>query len=497
VNPLEHLDALESALAAKGFPALSPWWRAELESFYAEGKRQLVLRVGRRGGKSSTLCRVAVLEALFGEHRVTPGDLGIVAVISVNRDEAAQRLRTIRGILDALGVRHRPIDGGIELEGRPVAFKVFTASVAGVSGFTAICVFCDEVSKWRDADTGANPATEVLASLRPTMATMPNAKLFLSSSPMGRLDAHAAAFEAGDNDFQSVAFAPTWKAHPALTEEMTRALELDELRWRREYGAQPLEDNEAGVFPSTLLDRATRAALVIGRENEHRYVAAMDPATRGDAWTFVVGTRRWVGDVLKRSIVLAKEWKGSPSRPLDPSIVLGEIAGFCRGYGISTVYSDQASADALRSIGRRHGLSVVIEPATASNKLTRYETLSTHLANGEIELPPDPVVRGDLLSVTKRLTPNGFTIDLPRSGGRHGDYAPAIALALSRSIVCPPAPVRALSPEERCERERAEIDARTERHIQSSWEKNAQQKRDEARQEQDLFGVPFGGYLPR
>src|ERR1019366_409857 len=184
VSAVAHLDALARALVARGFPAVSTWWLETLIRFYSSGRRQLVLRVGRRGGKSSTLCRIAVLEALFGQHIIPPGDVGVVAIISVSRDEAAQRLRTIRAILDALGIKYRPIESGIELEGRPVVFKTFAASVAGVSGFTCVCAIADEVAKWRDADTGANPASEVLASLRPTMATQPHARIFLSSSPL-------------------------------------------------------------------------------------------------------------------------------------------------------------------------------------------------------------------------------------------------------------------------------------------------------------------------
>ncbi len=134
-----RFDALERALVAKGFPATSPWWREKgVRRHFDHGGRQVVLRVGRRGGKSSTLCRIGVVEALYGRHVVPPGDLGVVAIISVNRDEASQRLRTIKAILDAIGVAYRPIDGGIELEGRSVGFKVYTASVSGVSGFTAI-----------------------------------------------------------------------------------------------------------------------------------------------------------------------------------------------------------------------------------------------------------------------------------------------------------------------------------------------------------------------
>ncbi len=302
------------------------------------------------------------------------------------------------------------------------------------------------------------------------MATMPLAKIILSSSPMGRLDAHAAAYEGGDDAFQFVAYAPTWEANPTITEADTHMLEPDELRWRREYAALPLEDSEAGVFPSVLIDRATRdAPLVLPREDGCTYIAAQDPALAagGDSWTFVVATCRWVGDVAKRSIVLAREWRPMRSTPRSPDAIFAEIAAICSDYGIGVVYSDQHSGEALRAIAFRHGLTVAPEASTAANKLARYEALSTRLGDGEVELPPDPVVRADLLSVMKRLTPNGFTIELPRSGGRHADFAPAIALALSKPLYPPPPPVRTMTTDERAAAAADAIRAETDAHWQA------------------------------
>ena len=85
---LPHLDALDRLLVAKGFPEISAWWREALTRFYNSGARQFVGRIGRRGGKSSTLCRVAVLEALFGEHVIPPGDVGIVGIVGRRKTKA-------------------------------------------------------------------------------------------------------------------------------------------------------------------------------------------------------------------------------------------------------------------------------------------------------------------------------------------------------------------------------------------------------------------------
>jgi hypothetical protein len=488
MSVVARIAPLERALVSEGFPAMSPWWRETLAAFYESGRRQLVLRVGRRGGKSSTLCRIAVLEALYGDHRIPPGDVGVVAIVSVRRAEADERLRTICAILDVLRVKYKPIEGGIELRDRPVCFRVYTASIAGVSGFTAICVICDEVSKWRDADTGANPAREVLASVRPTMATQPKARIFLSSSPLGRLDAHAAAFDEGDTARQLTAFAPTWVANPSVTEEQTRELEPDEDRWRREYAAIPMEGDEASFLSATLLDRATRkVAGDVPPEEGVTYVAAQDPGFTRNPWTFVIAGRRLVERRIRRSIVLAREWRGTRERPLDPAWVLGQIALLCRPYGIDTVYSDQYERFGLQSIAERPeiGLSVYVQERSATERLARYEALVTQLSDGEIELPPDRQLRADLLAVRQKLTPNGFTIHLPETpDGRHADYAPSVTLALASCLIDP----EELPPKPGS----AEYEKQWQREQEERLIARIEARRDLQREEHEPYGF-FGG----
>ena len=313
---MSHFAALDAALVEAGWPATSPWWRAQLERFYASGRRQLVLRVGRRGGKSSTLCRIAVLEAVFGEHVIPPGDVGIVGVVSVDRREASARLRTIAAILNVLRVPYRERDGEIALTRRPVVFRVHTGSVAGVVGGTWICAVCDEVARWRDADTGANPATEVLASLRPTMATQPHARIFLSSSPLGSLDAHAVAFDAGETDYQCTAYAPTWLANPSVTEAQTRADEPIDRVWRREYLAEP-QGAMASVFGLDTIDAAMARRPPGVCEALHGRRLVIDASRGVDAWTYLVA--RWVypASTLAEGVTVVSDptplWNGEPA----------------------------------------------------------------------------------------------------------------------------------------------------------------------------------------
>lgn len=430
---LARYDEVDARLVACGFPPTSPWWRETIERMYRSGARQAVVRVGRRGGKSSTISRLAVVEVLYGRHVIPPGDVGVCAVVSTRRGEAANRLYTITTILDALGVAYKPCDGGVQLVDRPRAFRVYTASISGVSGFTAIFVLCDEVSKWKDNDTGVNPAGVVLESIRPTMATQPEARMWLVSSPMGIYDAHYDAFELGDGPAQITSWAPSWVANPTLTEDMTRALEANEATWEREYKAIPQTQAETALLSAELIEADIRPELWAA-EQGHVYVATTDPATRGNAWTLVVTT---LTDNDVRRVVMAREWRGSAGSPLDPDVIAAEQAVLLERLGIRHVIGDQWAADALMTSYRRAGLAYVSEPWTSRNKAEAYEHLAAIVASRKLAIPPDETVRRDLMGVKKVLTRTGESYQLTEHDGRHSDYAPAIAMGVLKAIAPP------------------------------------------------------------
>jgi hypothetical protein len=427
-----RLVALDRSLVRAGFPALTAWWTDVLSAFLRSAKRQLVIRAGRRGGKSTSLVRALIVLALYGEHEIPPGDVGVVAIISVNRDEAAQRLRLVKAILDALDLGWKPIDGGLELEGRPIAFKVYAASVSGVSGFTCIGALCDEAAKWRDADTGANPATQVLASLRPTMAGQRAARLFLSSSPMGRQDAHAKAFDEGDTDFQSTAVAATWVARPELTEAECHELEPDPDTFQREYGAIPFDGTTQSLFTEQQLLAVTRRGDVeLPARSGRPYFAAQDPASPANAWSLCVCHAEELGDQLFSIVVdCCLEWRAPRGGALDSDVVFAEIANVLGAYGCTELWSDQWSFDSLKTTASRHGLELRLAASTQTTKVSMYDAFRRRVADRTTELPDIVAVRSDLLGVRKWISKGGaFSIELERQGPRHSDFAPAVVLA--------------------------------------------------------------------
>lgn len=427
---LQRLDALEAALASRGdpqsWPQMSRWWRATFTRFYSSGRRQLVVRAGRRAGKSSSVVRVLVLEALYGEHRIPAGDVGIVGIVSVSRDEAAARLRLVRALLDLLGVRYAERGDSIELTSRPVVFRVMTASMSGVVGGTAIAWLCDEVALWRDAETGANPAAEVLASLTPTIATQPHARIFLVSAPMGDDDAHARAFDDGETSFQEVAYAPTWVANPTVTEADTHSLAPDDRIWRRAYLAEP-QASRLACFDPDAIDRAFRPRGTA--DHLGRPIVVIDPSSgRKDAWTWCVVRQAQIGPASWLRFDRVDGLSGSFWSTVSASDLVDRVAAIAADVGAREVHADQREAFALASAFQARRLGYVVHTWTATSKTTSVERVRRWFADGSVELPEHERLRRELLRFEERITPSGGLTFAGRGSG-HDDFVSLLLTA--------------------------------------------------------------------
>ena len=195
-------------------------------------------------------------------------------------------------------------------------------------------------------------------------------------------------------------------------------------------------DMEDGIFASIEIEAHTREGPVIRpRVAKHHYTAAMDPAFRGNAWTLIIiectGLGGPGGVQPMYSVALARQWIGSKASPLKASEILKEIAIICEEYGVDTVYSDQHNFDTIGEFAEVHGLSLFEVKITAENRLEMVERVAQILSDGRLELPPDRQLAQDMKAARKRVSQNGVTLVLPRSGdGRHCDYVPSLSLAL-------------------------------------------------------------------
>lgn len=416
---------------------------------------ELLVLSGIRTGKSLLAAALAVRAALTCDlSRLRPGETARVSVLSLTVDlgrvvfdHAAATVAArpaLRGLMvgeptsDTVNLRHP--------SGRIVEVKVVAGARAGaslVARWSAGCIF-DEAPRMNGEDDGIVNYDDARRAVLGRL--LPGAQLVAIGSPWApRGPVYEAVQEHHGKPTARlvVVRAPAYAMNPMWwTRERCEALRAqDDHAFRTDVLAE-FADAEAALISSAEIDRATRkGALVIGRQAGHHYVSAMDPGTRGNAWTLVVLVRRQCADrKIRTCVVLARQWQGSKTAPLDPDKVLAEIAALAKLYGVPGVWTDQLAADFVRSIAQRHGLAVWPEAIGAANKVALFESLRMRLADDGLEIPDDPIVRADLLSIRKRVTMNGIAIELPRTAdGRHADYAPALALAASKAFSEPPA----------------------------------------------------------
>jgi hypothetical protein len=338
-------------------------------------------------------------------------------------------------MLTVLGARHERRGEEVELLDRPVVFRVHTASTRGVVGFTCLLAIVDEGARLRDAETGANPAREILASLSPTLATT-GGRLVFSSSPWGETDHHAELYARGEDEAQAVAYAPTWIANPTITEARTRALEPNPAVWSREYAAMPVA-SVTSIATKADLDAITRRGVTkLPRIPGARYVATLDAGLRNDAWVVCVWClqlRRSPGGEIDPVVTQGALLHLQPSflRKIVLEDAIKATTELLREYGATTVFADGHYADALSPKLAESGVTLKVMSMTSAAITARVEALQLRVQNGTIALLDHTAQEKELLQAQLVAHPGGrLTLRAPVRRGAHDDIVSAILLAV-------------------------------------------------------------------
>ncbi len=427
--------------------------------------RELVVLSGIRTAKSLIAACGAVHMAIGCDvSALREGEIPRVSVVSTKKDLADVVLGHIVGSVKSSPLLSRfmlgePSGDGVMLRhpsGRPVEIKVVAGSRAGaslVARWSAGCIF-DEFPRMVGADEGVVNWDDARAAVR--LRVLKGCQLWHIGSPWApEGPAYNVVNQHWGHPTKDIVVmrAPAWAMNPVF---WTPA-RIEEERQKPEYRTDVLAEfatPEEALYSLDSLTKCTRASpLVLPYKDGNKYYAAMDPATRGNGWTMAIATR----DAGKTVVVRADEWVGSRDEPLDPGAVLAEAAGILASYRITQVDSDQWMGDALITLGRRVGLRIHQWRFTEKERTEKYLAIRTRLDLGEVELPPVPHVRSDLLHLRKVVTPSAMRVALPQtSDGRHCDHAPTLMMVLSRLLPEPkpaPPPKRGDDPETKRMRE--------------------------------------------
>jgi hypothetical protein len=387
--------------------------------------------VGRRGGKSRNAAVAAAYLAVRRDYTplLAPGERAVIPVIAADRTQAGQVLAYLKGLARRPAFAPhvaRVLKEAVEFR-TGVTVRVHAASYRTTRGYTVVGLVADELAFWRSEDEGANPDTEVLAALRPGMATVPDALLLGLSTPYAaRGELYRAHEHFGEDDARVLVWnADTASMNPAADERTIReAFEDDPVRAASEYGeggrVQFRRDVEAFLDPE-----AVRAVIVPDRRELPpvagvRYVAFTDPSGGSqDSFTLAVAHR--TGARLLLDAVRERR------PPFSPDAVVQEFALLLGAYRVTEVRGDRYAGEWPRERFAVHGVRYDTAEQT---KTELYRELLPLVNAARVELLDVPRLAAQLVGLERRVARGGRDSVDHAPGGRD-DVANAAAGALA------------------------------------------------------------------
>jgi hypothetical protein len=389
------------------------------------------LIVGRRGGKSRTLSLIAVYLATFIDWRpyLAPGERGYIPVIAADRKQARTIMGYIRAMIDQTPMIAEFVakDNSEEIQlSNDITIEVATCSYRTIRGRTIVAALCDEIAFWLSEDS-ANPDEEVLAAIRPAMATVPGAKLLCASSAYARRGALWNAFERwhGKEDAPVL----VWRAGTRTMNATVPQKFIDDERERDPARASGEYDAEFRADIAKLLSReAIMACVETGTferppDRSHSYFGFVDPAggSGGDSFTMAIGHKQGTTAILD----LIRE----RPPPFSPEATVAELASTLKQYRVSMVTGDRYAGDWPAEQFRKNGIH--LEPSDKT-KSEIYGDAVAVINSGAVDLLDHPRLIAQLSNLERRTRAGGRDqIDHPPGG--HDDVANA---AMGCAVMC-------------------------------------------------------------
>lgn len=390
--------------------------------------RELVLVVGRRGGKSRILALIAVWLACFHDYRqyLDEGELGVVQVLAADKEQARVILRYVKGFIKKVPMLARMIERdtnvGLELS-NSISIEITTSSYRAVRGRTVVAALCDEIAFWQ-SDDSANPDAEVVNAIKPGMATIPTSMLLLASSPYARrgvlYNMHRQYH--GKDDPRVLSWqAATEVMNPEIDPAfLAQAYEDDAVSASAEYGAQFRSDVEAFIARE-----AVEAVTSDERERpympEFKYHAFADAAGGSGSDSFTLA----IGHVEKGTSVLDVIREAKP--PFSPETIVEQYSDLLKTYRISKLLADRYAGEWVREKFLGHGITL---DYAAKPKSTIYGEFLPLMMSKKCDLLDNNRLTNQLCGLERRTARSGKdSIDHAPNG--HDDVANAVAGVLT------------------------------------------------------------------
>jgi hypothetical protein len=393
--------------------------------------------VGRRGGKSRILALIAVFLACFRDYsaHLAPGETPVIAIVAADRKQARVILKYCAGLLREVPLLAPLLEEELTETLRLVSglqIEIHTGSIASPRGRTFVAVLADEISFWR-RDDSTNPDAEVIAAVKPGLASIPGSMLLMASSPYSRRGVLWDTFKRhyGRDDARTLVWkAPTLTMNPSLDSAIVQAAyDDDPASAAAEYGAEFRSDIEAFITRE-VIEACTGRYFELPPMSRTSYVAFVDPSGgSSDSMTMAIahveqrdGQRIAVVDALRER-----------TPPFSPDAVVSEFVSLLMSYGIREAEGDRYGGEWPAERFRAHGIAYT--PA-AKPKSDLYRDVLPALNGQRVVLPDLPKLAAQFVGLERR-TARGGRDSIDHSPNAHDDLANACAGAIVKLLAQP------------------------------------------------------------
>jgi hypothetical protein len=378
--------------------------------------------IGRRGGKSRAVAALLVYLATMVDYcaLLVPGERGIVLCLARTQEQAQVVLEYVAGLIDnapilAKMVIRRAADSlTLFNRGATIVIAVRAASFRSIRGLTCVAAVADELAFWQAEDGSANPDTEILRAVRPTLLTT-RGPLIAISSPYARRGELWTTFKrdygAQGDPLILVAHAASREMNPTLRQaDIDREMDRDPAAGLAEYGAEFRTDISSYVSQEVIDGCVARGLFELPPAADVSYFGFVDPS--GGASDAMAGDR----------VILDAAREIQP--PFNPDAVTTEFSTLLKTYGVAKVIGDRYADEWVREPFRRNGIEYQLSEEAKSDI---YRDALPLFNAGRAQLLDVKRLVNQLCSLERRTARGGRDlIDHPRHPGAHDDLANAV-----------------------------------------------------------------------
>ena len=384
--------------------------------------------IGRRGGKSRAISVLAAYTAALCDHpALVRGERGVLLCIAPDLRQADivfgyivacfEASPILRQLIESQTARTLKLTNKIDIEVRASDFR-------RLRGLTLVECICDELAFFL-SDDSANPDSEILAAVRPGLATT-NGQLFMISSPYARRGelwrAYQKHFGPQGDPLLLVAQATSRTMNATLPQSVIdRAFERDAASAEAEYGATFRKDIDSPFNIEAIQSVVDRGVYERPPVRGVVYDGFIDPSGgSADSFALSIGhTDR--SDWQKPCVVVDALREQRP--PFDPSRVAGEFAGLLKSYGVVKIVGDKYAG--LWPVETFAKLSIIYEQSAAP-KSDLYRDLLPLINSNRIRLLDNAKLINQLVGLERRVARGGRD-SIDHGPGSHDDVANAVA----------------------------------------------------------------------